>query len=108
MAEKRIRREFANIQDAQAKGEPYGCGLAITFNQGDIFDWLCTYTCPQFYVLQGLQRFSPYSGYVIHFRIQFPSDYPFEPFKLLVTLSTHALPERAYMRCFHSPSPLVV
>ena len=74
--EKRIRRELAAIEDARAEGEPHACGLAIAFNQGD--------SCPRFYVLRGSQRFSPYSGYVIHFRIQFPSDYPFEPFQLLI------------------------
>ncbi len=86
--EKRIRRELAAIEDARAKAEPHASGLAIAFNQGD--------SCPRFYVLRGSQRFSQYSGYVIHFRIQFPSDYPFEPFMLLVTLSSHALPERSY------------
>jgi ubiquitin-protein ligase len=81
--ERRIRRELADIEDARAKGEPNGCGLSVTFNQGDVFDWLCAYTCPQFYFLRGSQRLSPYSGYVIHFQIQFPREYPFRPFKLL-------------------------
>lgn len=83
MAAKRIARELREIEEARAAGDPCTCGLAIAYNQGDIFDWLCTYSCPQYYMYQGRQRASPYAGFIIRFRIQFPTDYPFKPFKLL-------------------------
>jgi ubiquitin-protein ligase len=84
MAAKRIARELSEIDKARAEGDPYTCGLAITCNHGDAYDWLCTYSCPQHYVYHGLQRVSPYAGFVLRFRIQFPTDYPFKPFKLLI------------------------
>ena len=80
---KRIARELHEIHEARAAGAPYACGLAIQFNDGDMFDWLCTYTCPHHYMVHGVQRVSPYSGCVIRFQITFPSDYPFKPFRLL-------------------------
>ena len=83
MAEKRIARELGEIEAARAAGQPYACGLAITCENGDLFKWMCTYSCPRHYVLGGVQRVSPYAGLVIRFRIRFPPDYPFKPFKLL-------------------------
>jgi ubiquitin-protein ligase len=82
-AAKRIAKELRELWERIAAGDPWACGLAIAPNQDDIFDWLCTYTCPQHYVYQGRQRVSPYAGFIIRFRIQFPTDYPFKPFKLL-------------------------
>lgn len=83
MAEKRIARELGEIEAARAAGQPYACGLAITCENGDLFKWMCTYSCPRHYVLGGVQRLSPYAGLVIRFRIRFPPDYPFKPLKLL-------------------------
>ena len=83
MAEKRIARELGEIEEARAAGQPYACGLAITCENGDLFKWMCTYSCPRHYVLGGVQRVSPYAGLVIRFRIRFPPDYPFKPLKLL-------------------------
>ena len=82
MAQKRIQREFKEIEDAWAAGEPWACGLAITHKDGNLFQWMCTYTCPQHYVFRGEQRVSPYAGHIIRFVITFPADYPFTPFKL--------------------------
>jgi ubiquitin-protein ligase len=83
MAEKRIARELREIEEARATGQPYACGLAITCENGDLFKWMCTYSCPRHYMLGGVQRVSPYAGLVIRFRIRFPTDYPFKPLKLL-------------------------
>jgi ubiquitin-protein ligase len=83
MAAKKIARELGEIEAARAAGQPYACGLAITCENGDLFKWMCTYSCPRQYVLGGVQRVSPYAGLVIRFRIRFPPDYPFKPLKLL-------------------------
>lgn len=114
MSKKSIARQLIEIRDARVRGEPYACGLAITTlhcpgfvdllaqnvtgihhkcnietilscNPDDLLELLCTYTCPQHYVIHGVQRFLPYAGCVIRFRIKFPQDYPFKPFKLLVS-----------------------
>jgi ubiquitin-protein ligase len=81
MAEKRISRELAALEKARADGKPWACGLAVTcdFNDPQALRLLCTYTCPQHYVLRGVQRRSPYAGYVIRFQIRFPADYPYKP-----------------------------
>ncbi len=81
---RRVPKELRLIEEARAAGEPYACGLAVALNVGDPFDWLCTYTCPQHYVLRGEQRVSPYAGCVVRFRILFPERYPEQSFKLLI------------------------
>lgn len=84
MAADRASRELGEIEQARAAGQPYACGLAIACNDGDVCDWLCTYTCPKYYVIQGAERISPYAGHIIRFRIVFSEDRPHKPFRLLI------------------------